>query len=244
MSVNVFNITNAKSAQKFNQYMMNRRLNGGKHSSGSGNKKQHIITKYYSDLCPHCVHMKEDWNKVISTIMNNYTPELPSHNLVMANVDVDNGMSSCDKKYIPDSYDYVPTIAIIVDGKKVSEFQGERTFQNMLNWVVSNEVSPLKIKKVQDQVQVQHKNQVPNQDQDNKLKPIVMRLRFPNPSIMNGGSNSNRNNSNNSNNSNNKNQKTQKRKKWSLRYKRSINCRRPRGFSQKQYCKWGRKSNK
>ncbi len=38
--------------------------------------------------------------------------------------------------------------------------------------------------------------------------------------------------------------KTQKRKKWSLRYKRSINCRRPRGFSQKQYCKWGRKSNK
>ncbi len=239
MSVNVFNITNAKSAQKFNQYMMNRRLNGGKHSSGSGNKKQHIITKYYSNGCPHCVHMKEDWNKVISTIMNNYTPELPSHNLVMANVDVDNGMSSCDKKYIPDSYDYVPTIAIIVDGKKVSEFQGERTFQNMLNWVVSNEVSPLKIKKVQDKDQVQHKNQVPTQDQNQKLTPIVMRLRLnTKPNIMNGGSNSN------NSNSNNKNQKTQKRKKWSLRYKRSINCRRPRGFSQKQYCKWGRKSNK
>ena len=29
--------------------------------------------------------------------------------------------------------------------------------------------------------------------------------------------------------------------KWSLKYKRSINCRRPRGFSQKQYCKYGRK---
>jgi len=27
---------------------------------------------------------------------------------------------------------------------------------------------------------------------------------------------------------------------WSLKYKRSINCRRPRGFSQKQYCKYGR----
>ena len=238
MSITVFNIESAASAQEFNQYMMNGGLNGGKHSSGSGNKKQHIITKYYSDGCPHCVHMKEDWNKVISTIMNNYTPELPNHNLVMANVDVDKGMSSCDKKYIPDSYDYVPTIAIIVDGKKVSEFQGERTFQNMLNWVVSNEVSPLKkIKQFQDPDQVQ------NQDQDKKLKPIVMRLRLMKPSIMNGGSNSNRNNSH-SNNRNNKNQKTQKRKKWSLRYKRSINCRRPRGFSQKQYCKWGRKSNK
>jgi len=28
-----------------------------------------------------------------------------------------------------------------------------------------------------------------------------------------------------------------KRRKWSLKYKRSINCNRPRGFSQKQYCK-------
>jgi hypothetical protein len=31
-------------------------------------------------------------------------------------------------------------------------------------------------------------------------------------------------------------------KKWSLKYKRSINCKRPRGFSQKQYCKYGRKT--
>jgi thiol-disulfide isomerase/thioredoxin len=29
--------------------------------------------------------------------------------------------------------------------------------------------------------------------------------------------------------------------KWSAKYKRSINCRRPKGFSQKQYCKYGRK---
>ena len=29
--------------------------------------------------------------------------------------------------------------------------------------------------------------------------------------------------------------------KWSLKYKRSINCKRPKGFSQKQYCKYSRK---
>jgi thiol-disulfide isomerase/thioredoxin len=29
--------------------------------------------------------------------------------------------------------------------------------------------------------------------------------------------------------------------KWSLKYKRSINCRRPKGFSQRQYCKYSRK---
>jgi len=32
-----------------------------------------------------------------------------------------------------------------------------------------------------------------------------------------------------------------KRRRWSLKYKRSINCKRPRGFSQKQYCKYGKK---
>ena len=29
--------------------------------------------------------------------------------------------------------------------------------------------------------------------------------------------------------------------KWSLKYKRSINCKKPKGFSQKQHCKYGRK---
>lgn len=31
---------------------------------------------------------------------------------------------------------------------------------------------------------------------------------------------------------------------WTLKYKKSINCMRPKGFSQKQYCKYGRKSKK
>jgi hypothetical protein len=29
--------------------------------------------------------------------------------------------------------------------------------------------------------------------------------------------------------------------KWSLKYKRSINCKKPKGFSQRQHCKYGRK---
>ncbi len=40
-----------------------------------------------------------------------------------------------------------------------------------------------------------------------------------------------------------KNRRTKKQRggKWSLKYKRSINCNRPKGFSQKQHCKYGRK---
>jgi len=31
-------------------------------------------------------------------------------------------------------------------------------------------------------------------------------------------------------------------RKWSIKYKKSINCRHPKGFSQKQYCKFGRRT--
>ena len=36
-------------------------------------------------------------------------------------------------------------------------------------------------------------------------------------------------------------QTKRKGRKWSRKYKNSINCRRPKGFSQKQYCKYSRK---
>lgn len=38
--------------------------------------------------------------------------------------------------------------------------------------------------------------------------------------------------------------KKNKPRKWTLKYKKSINCNRPKGFSQKQYCKYGRKTYK
>ena len=34
------------------------------------------------------------------------------------------------------------------------------------------------------------------------------------------------------------------KRKWSKKYKKSINCKRPKGFSQKQYCKYGRKTRR
>lgn len=32
--------------------------------------------------------------------------------------------------------------------------------------------------------------------------------------------------------------------KWTQKYKKSINCKKPKGFSQKQYCKYGRKKTR
>lgn len=38
--------------------------------------------------------------------------------------------------------------------------------------------------------------------------------------------------------------KRKTKRRWSRKYKKSINCRNPKGFSQKQYCKYGRKKSK
>ena len=32
-----------------------------------------------------------------------------------------------------------------------------------------------------------------------------------------------------------------RKRRWSIKYKQSINCNRPRGFSQRQHCKYGRR---
>lgn len=41
-----------------------------------------------------------------------------------------------------------------------------------------------------------------------------------------------------------KNKKKGKSKKWSLKYKKKINCKKPKGFSQKQFCKKQNKKTK
>jgi hypothetical protein len=33
-------------------------------------------------------------------------------------------------------------------------------------------------------------------------------------------------------------------RKWSMKYKKSINCNNPKGFSQKQHCKYGKTRKK
>jgi len=45
-------------------------------------------------------------------------------------------------------------------------------------------------------------------------------------------------------NRNNSKKMNKKPRRWSLKYKKNINCNRPRGFSQRQYCKYGKKYTK
>jgi len=46
------------------------------------------------------------------------------------------------------------------------------------------------------------------------------------------------------NKSNKSNNNKNKKHKWSMKYKKSINCKRPKGFSQKQFCKYNKMNKK
>jgi len=46
------------------------------------------------------------------------------------------------------------------------------------------------------------------------------------------------------NNGKNKRVVVGRKKRWSHKYKKSINCKKPKGFSQKQYCKYRKKKIK
>jgi hypothetical protein len=50
-----------------------------------------------------------------------------------------------------------------------------------------------------------------------------------------------KNNTKKNNTKKNNTKKNYKGGKWSRKYKKSINCKRPKGFSQKQFCKYGKK---
>jgi len=79
----------------------------------------------------------------------------------------------------------------------------------------------------------------------NKNREIDNFVNWINLTRQNKDNNSNRNRSNH-NHTHNKSiksgGKSSKKRKWSMKYKHSINCKKPKGFSQKQYCKYGRKN--
>jgi hypothetical protein len=66
----------------------------------------------------------------------------------------------------------------------------------------------------------------------------------PDPDEEEGGGNKRNNKKSRSKNKCKKNMKKQFGGKWSLKYKKSINCNRPKGFSQKQHCRYRNKNTR
>lgn len=95
--------------------------------------KHPIFVKFYMDGCPHCENMKQDWIDLENELLNNYSGDLT---VMSVNARALNTL----KSPLTSQVNGFPTIFMIKrDGSKGLDFQGERTKDDMLEFVLEND---------------------------------------------------------------------------------------------------------
>jgi thiol-disulfide isomerase/thioredoxin len=107
--------------------------------------KNGLVVKFYADWCGYCKMMKNDWDKLVIELMNNY--ESKNGLLVIANVKVqsmdENDEIMAKIENIPKDINGIPAIMFVRDGKRGDEYKGDRVYHEMLSWFVNNKEFPL-----------------------------------------------------------------------------------------------------
>lgn len=172
-----------------------------------------VFILIYMEGCGPCMATRPEWEKITNMLESKYKS---NNNIVIADVDKDLLPSL---KYIG-NIDGFPTMKHISNkGKIVEVYENvaltnkDRSVNSFVEWIE---------KKVNKNIPYSSPNDLMN--------------RLSNLSNTKSKKNKKRYNSRSRSNSSNKYLK-QRGGKWTLKYKRSINCKRPKGFSQKQYCK-------
>jgi|SaaInlStandDraft_2_1057019.scaffolds.fasta_scaffold00099_27 hypothetical protein len=191
--------------------------NGIKELNGDIKKGKTVYLLIYMEGCMPCNMVRPEWQKLENVFAKN---ENTLHkDTVIADVEREN-MSKLKLQHMPMGF---PSIHMI-SGKHEENYANDRSVGAFVSWI--------------DETAKKHSPQKKNKNSTRKQKPKK------------GNASKSKNNTkksnvnkikNGTNKSNAKKQKPKKGGKWSLKYKRSINCKHPKGFSQKQHCKYGRK---
>ena len=191
--------------------------NGIKELNGDIKNGKNVYLLIYMEGCMPCNMVRPEWQKLESAFAKN---ENTLHkDTVIADVEREN-MSKLKLKHMPMGF---PSIRMI-SGNVEDDYTNGRSAEAFVSWI--------------DETAKKHSSQKKSKNSTRKQKPKKKSAN----KIKNGTKKSNVNKIKNGNNkSNAKKQKPKKGGKWSLKYKRSINCKHPKGFSQKQHCKYGRK---
>ena len=192
-------------------------------------KNHHCFVLIYLVGCGPCNMTKPEWKKVANSFDYRYDKQ----GIVMAHIDQNN----------------LDRIHGVVGNYSVSGFPTMLHVHK--NKISSYEDSNVKNKNRSAESFKEWINQYVNMNGvgNNKRQPMMERLHRPllSMSISSRSRSRSRSQSRNKNTSSKhakKHRQTQRGGKWSLKYKRSIDCKRPKGFSQRQHCKYGRKSSR
>jgi thiol-disulfide isomerase/thioredoxin len=169
----------------------------------------------YMEGCGPCNATRPEWEKIESALKHQYAK---NDKLVVIDV---------NKDYLPDikhigAIDGFPTMKYIgANGSIIESYENssikkkDRSVSSFINWIeskINNLVSTTPTSSVHHVYKRIDKTRKHHYNRHNKTRHHNKRY--------------------------NKGKKIYKGGKWSKKYKSSINCSRPKGFSQKQYCKY------
>ena len=182
------------------------------------NKDNQIFILYFMEGCGPCNATRPEWSKLENVLSNEF---IKRQDIVIVSIDKD----LADKLKVGDELVSFPTMRFITDKGNTSESyedsnisKKDRTIDSFVEWI--------KYKTGETRIT---KSEVPDKKiKEAKTDDIIKKI-----------GNKTRNKRRHAKKMSST--KKQLGGKWSLKYKRSINCKKPRGFSQKQYCKYGRK---
>ena len=179
------------------------------------NKNAKIFILYFMEGCSPCNATRPEWAKLKNVLSNDF---LNKSNIAIASVD----HTLCGKlNNIGSEPSGFPTMRFITNaGQEIENYEDsgisnkDRTIDSFVEWI-KNKTGENNI--TISEISPKYRRKSSHKRKIHHLKGNHMKL---------GG-------------------KTKKFKggKWSVKYKKSINCSRPKGFSQRQYCKYGRRGN-
>jgi hypothetical protein len=185
-----------------------------------------VFILVYMEGCGPCNATRPEWGKIESALKDQYKA-----NDALVVIDVNKDYLSSIKNI--GDVDGFPTMKYIGDNGKTIELyessfikKKDRSANSFINWIES------KINSVSSTTPTSSTKQVYNRILKSKKynkRPYIKTHHKKTRHIKTRYNKNKRHN------------KAHKGGKWSRKYKSSINCSKPKGFSQRQYCKYGRK---
>ena len=198
--------------------------NGIKELNGDIKNGKNVYLLIYMEGCMPCNMVRPEWQKLESAFAKN--KNTLHKDTVIADVEREN-ISKLKLKHMPMGF---PSIRMISDNVE-DDYTNDRSAEAFVSWIDESAKKHTPQKKSKNST----RKQKPKKPSANKSKNSTRKQK-----PKKGNASKSKNNANKSKNRTKK-QKPKKGGKWSLKYKRSINCKHPKGFSQKQHCKYGRK---
>tara|TARA_A100001015_G_scaffold187460_1_gene208778 strand:- start:47 stop:538 length:492 start_codon:yes stop_codon:yes gene_type:complete len=103
--------------------------------------EKQVFAKYFSPSCPACISMKDDWDNLCKDVYEKYNTDL-----MFAEIDPSGLKKLEQSEKIHSSIDYVPSIVFLNNGKKKLEYNGNRSKDDMIRFLLENGLIKPKMK--------------------------------------------------------------------------------------------------